>query len=89
MPTRFIARFTAAAAASLLLAGSAISAPIYVDDFDTDQTNNASSSADPESRNLLFALFDNVVVSVVPEPASWSVLALPAALGLLRRKRRQ
>jgi hypothetical protein len=47
---------------------------------------NATSSADVNARALLFGLFDNVSVDVVPEPGTLSVLAV-GGLGMLRRRR--
>lgn len=50
---------------------------------------NAASSSDPNARNLLFGLIDNVTVSVVPEPPPLA-LALMGAAGLfflLNRRR--
>ena len=49
---------------------------------------NNLSSADPNARDLLFGLIDNVEVTVVPEPgaASFALLALGATL--IRRRRR-
>lgn len=48
---------------------------------------NATSSTDPNARDLLFGLIDNVVVTdVIPEPGSLSVLALGGLLALRRRR---
>ena len=47
---------------------------------------NATSSADPNARSLLFGLVDNVEVIQVPEPTSLSLLAL-AGVAALRRRR--
>jgi hypothetical protein len=48
---------------------------------------NGTSSTDPNDVALLFSLIDNVVVSVVPEPTSMTLVGV-GALGLLRRRRR-
>jgi hypothetical protein len=49
---------------------------------------NATSSADPNARSLLFGVFDNVeVVDVIPEPSALSLVAV-AGLAALRRRRR-
>lgn len=48
---------------------------------------NASSSADPLASELLFGLIDNVQVTIVPEPAALSVLAI-GGLAMVRRRRR-
>jgi hypothetical protein len=47
---------------------------------------NATSSADVNRESLLFGLFDNVVVDMIPEPASLSLLGF-GGLALLRRRR--
>ena len=47
---------------------------------------NATSSTDPEARNLLFGLVDNIVVSEVPEPGALSMLALGGLVALRRRR---
>ncbi len=54
--------------------------------FALGQMDINATSTDAAGRPLLFGLFDNVVVSAIPEP---SVLGLAgfAALGLLRRRR--
>ena len=56
---------------------------IFLGQFDI----NATSSTDPNARNLLFGLFDNVVVTVVPEPGALSLLGLAGLAGLRRRRR--
>jgi hypothetical protein len=49
---------------------------------------NATSSTDPNARDLLFGLIDNVeVTDVVPEPGALSLLALGAVVTLRRRRR--
>lgn len=49
---------------------------------------NTTSSTDPNADELLFGLFDNVVVTdVVPEPSALSLVAL-GGLAVLRRRRR-
>ena len=56
---------------------------IFFGQFDV----NATLSADPNARALLFGLVDNIVVdAAIPEPAAVSLLALPG-LALLRRRR--
>lgn len=47
---------------------------------------NFTSSEDPNDRELLFGLFDNLTVSVIPEPTSLSLLGL-GGLAMLRRRR--
>jgi hypothetical protein len=49
---------------------------------------NAGSSADAIARTLLFSLFENVVVTRIPEPASMTMLAA-SALGLMATARRR
>lgn len=63
----------------------------YTNDSDTSGTltlgfydTGSGSSSDPTQQ---YALFDNLVVSTVPEPTSIATLGL-GALGLLRRRRR-
>jgi len=48
---------------------------------------NATSSTDPEDANLLFGLFDNVRVSLVPEPSTFALVGL-GGLALLARRRK-
>jgi hypothetical protein len=55
---------------------------IFVGHFDIQ----ATSSLDPNARDLLFGLVDNVEVSEVPEPAALSLLAIGGIAGLLRRR---
>jgi hypothetical protein len=50
--------------------------------------SNATSSTDVNDVNLLFGLFDNVVVTQVPEPSTLAI-GLCGALGLLLRARRR
>lgn len=52
--------------------------------FDT----NAGSSTDPNADSLLFALFDNVQVSTVPEPTSMALAGF-GALAFIRYRRRK
>ena len=48
---------------------------------------NATSSTDANARELLFTVFDNIVITdVIPEPASASVLVLGGLLALRRRR---
>jgi hypothetical protein len=54
---------------------------IFFGQFDV----NATSSTDPNARNLLFGLIDNI--EVVPEPSTLAILGL-GALGLIRRRKR-
>ena len=51
---------------------------------------NATSSSDPNDVNLLFGLFDNITVTLVPEPGT-PLLSLLGAIGvyLARRKRKE
>lgn len=59
---------------------------IFLGQFDI----NLTSSSDPNDRNLLFGLFDNVRVEsldAVPEPAALTLLLALAPLGLSRRRR--
>ena len=49
---------------------------------------NASSSTDPNDRDLLFGLFDNVTVSAVPEPSTMAVFSIGALALVMRRRRR-
>jgi hypothetical protein len=48
---------------------------------------NATSSTDVNDVNLLFGLFDNVQVTLVPEPSSFALLGL-GGLALLARRRK-
>lgn len=50
---------------------------------------NATSSTDPNDVNLLFGLFDNIVVTQVPEPSAlaFAGLGLGVAMFAMRRKR--
>lgn len=48
---------------------------------------NATSSSDPNDVHLLFGLFDNVKVTLVPEPSSLALVGL-GALALLGRRRK-
>jgi hypothetical protein len=41
---------------------------------------NATSSTDPNARQLLFGLFDNVTVTAIPEPSTTALMAIGAAL---------
>lgn len=59
---------------------------ILLNHFDINNT----SSSDPNARQLLFGLFDNVIVTAIPEPSTTAIFALAGvALGLssLRRSR--
>lgn len=47
---------------------------------------NATSSTDPNDVNLLFTLIDNVNVSVIPEPASLSLIGLCVGLMCVGRR---
>jgi len=50
---------------------------------------NATSSSDPNDVNLLFGLYDNVVVTAIPEPSSGALVLLGGTLfGLLRRRQK-
>ena len=49
---------------------------------------NPASSADANVRDLLFGLFDNIVVTQVPEPASASLALLGVALLAVLRRRK-
>lgn len=49
---------------------------------------NASSSTDPNVRNLEFGLVDNVLVAQIPEPGTCAVAAL-GVIGLLLARRRK
>lgn len=49
---------------------------------------NATSSTDPNARNLMFGLIDNIEVEAVPEPATMTVLAGAAALAALKRRKK-
>jgi len=55
---------------------------IFLGQFDI----NATSSTDPNARNLLFGLVDNVEVQAVPEPGTMAALGL-GALALMRRRK--
>jgi hypothetical protein len=55
---------------------------IFLGQFDI----NATSSADPNARALLFGLVDNVEVQAVPEPGTMAALGL-GALALIRRRK--
>jgi len=48
---------------------------------------NATSSTDPNDVNLLFGLFDNVKVTLVPEPSSLALVGLGALTLLIRRRK--
>jgi hypothetical protein len=65
--------------------------PFFGDNFFLGQFDiNASSSADPNARSLLFGLFDNVQVTdaaSVPEPGTMGLI-VTAAAGLLARYRK-
>ena len=50
---------------------------------------NASSSTDPNDVNLLFGLYDNVVVSVIPEPGSGALALLGGVVFYLARRRQK
>lgn len=57
---------------------------IFLGHFDI----NTTSSTDPNARDLLFGLFDNVVVTdVIPEPSALSLLASGGLVALRRRRR--
>ena len=48
---------------------------------------NATSSTDPNDVNLLFGLFDNVRVTMVPEPSALALVGLGGLAMLLRRRK--
>ena len=48
---------------------------------------NATRSTDPNDVNLLFGLFDNVRVTLVPEPSSLALVGLGALTLLIRRRK--
>jgi hypothetical protein len=48
---------------------------------------NNAVSADPNARQLLFGLFDNVVVSQIPEPSATAIIALAGGAATLFRRR--
>ncbi|HEX5221242.1 MAG TPA: PEP-CTERM sorting domain-containing protein [Verrucomicrobiae bacterium] len=48
---------------------------------------NATSSTDPNDVNLLFGLFDNVRVTLVPEPSALALVGLGGFAMLLRRRK--
>lgn len=50
---------------------------------------NATSSTDPNAPSLLFALFDNVQVTAVPEPGSLALVGIAGGILAVRRRRNQ